>query len=254
MRSRATRQIVALICLIAAVLTAAWNWRQQHPSGPPDFVTAPPMPALTASRSGPPAAASGGATELADPPTDPVFGQQAQTPLLRRVVEMFQLDPASPGGHSLRWADHALDVDASAHRDFPIASAEFFAGVAQLDGRWLSHQAIRELGGSTRVPPQQAGLPQNMQASFSVSGDYLVSSSDPSHPQPGDLRISWTAVNWPPAATDHAGHAETALPAAPTAAGSLPSRPAWRSVAVYLLSLALLLLGLGLLLDRRRRS
>lgn len=241
-----TRRGLALICLAGAVVMATWNWHSQHRPGPEPVSPSLPAAADTSATLG-----HGAGAELADPPVDPVFGQQAQSPWLHRRVEMFQRDPASPGGRSQRWADHRLDVETSPSRDFPVASADFYAGVAQLDGRWLSHDAIRRLGEVRRLPPQSSRIPQNMLASFSLYGDYLVSSAEPSHPQPGDLRISWQALPWPPVAAARAVDREaTAVSAsAPTAAPA-----GWRPVAIYLLALVLLLIAAGLGLGWRRRG
>lgn len=242
--SPATRRGLALICLLGAMSIAGWNWRSQHRGAPGEVPPSLPMPAQSLS-----VPSQTRASELADPPSDPVFGQQAATPLLRRVVEMYQPDPAASTAHAGLWADHLLNADASASRNFPVASAEFFAGVAQWQGRWLSHQAIRTLGEVHRLRPEVALVPQNMLASFSVEGDYLVSSSDPAQPRPGDLRISWTAVTWPPTA----GAADPAIPPAAGAIEPAPVLASWRPVAAYLLAAVLLLIAAGLLLGPRRR-
>ncbi|AFC84762.1 hypothetical protein Fraau_0269 [Frateuria aurantia DSM 6220] len=242
--SPATRRGLALICLLAAMSIAGWNWHGQHRRVPTEVSSSLPAPAQSLS-----SPAQVRASELADPPVDPVFGQQAATPLLRRVVEMYQPDPATPKTHAGVWADHLLNADASASRNFPIASADFFAGVAQWHGQWLSHEAIRALQGVHRLTPEASLVPQNMLASFSVEGDYLVSSSDPAQPRPGDLRISWTAVTWPPAE----GAADAVIPPAAGAIEPAPVLASWRPVAAYLLAAVLLLIAAGLLLGPRRR-
>lgn len=145
-----------------------------------------------------------GVPSVVEAPRDPDFNQQVSTPVLLRRVQMFQWREVRIGAsvhYEQDWVGHAVDSsrfeDPRGHANpgkLPIHSQRFVAGLVQIGGFKLAPQLLRALPGSQLAPPDMASLPVNLAASFSLSGDYLVSSANIDDPRLGDLRVSWEEV------------------------------------------------------------
>ncbi len=145
-----------------------------------------------------------GTPRVVEAPHDPEFNQSADTPVLVRRVEMFQWREINIGGNAhyeLDWVDHPVDSgrfrNPRGHANpggFPIGGKQFDAGLVQIGGFTLSPALIHALPGSSAVTPDVTALPDNLAASFSRHGDYLVTSAQPDNPRLGDLRVSWDGV------------------------------------------------------------
>ncbi len=145
-----------------------------------------------------------GALEVPVPPRDPEFGQSAAGVLLIRHVSMFQwrqIDIAGRVHYELDWVDHPVDARSFAiprghanPANFPIQGRQFDASRVQLKGLELSPALVHAIPGSMLITPDPSRLPVNLQASFSLSGHYLLTSASPSSPTLGDLRLSWETV------------------------------------------------------------
>jgi len=145
-----------------------------------------------------------GTPKVVEAPHDSDFNQHVNTPVLVRQVEMFQWREVRIGAsvhYELDWVDHAED---SSHfkiprghanpGSMPIESKQFVAGLVQIGGFKLGPQLVRALPGSQLATPDPASLPANLAASFSLHGDYLVTSANPADPRLGDVRVSWEEV------------------------------------------------------------
>jgi len=145
-----------------------------------------------------------GVPQVVQQPRDPDFNLQVDAPVLIRQVEMFQWREVDVGGqvhYELDWVDHPLDASRFKHPDghtnpgaFPIEGHRFDAGQVRVAGFILSPQLLQALPGSQPVLPDMRHLPVNLAASFSLSGNTLLTSASPNSPQLGDLRVSWEAV------------------------------------------------------------
>jgi Protein of unknown function (DUF1625). len=145
-----------------------------------------------------------GTPTVVEAPTDPEFNLRADTPTLRRHVEMFQWREVRIGSnvhYEQDWVDHPLDASRfeqpAGHANpgnFPLDGKQFDAGLVQMGGFKLSPVLQRALPGSQPVAPDMKALPANLAASFSLVGDALVTSAQPGNPRLGDLRVSWTEV------------------------------------------------------------
>jgi hypothetical protein len=143
-----------------------------------------------------------GPIRVVEAPLDVQFNQQASTPVLMRHVEMFQWHEIRAGGppiYEQDWEDHPVDAShfAPGHGNpahFPLQSQEFDAGRVNIGAFVLSRAIQRALPGSQAMVPDMRRLPVNLAASFSLHHDALVTSSRPTSPQLGDLRVSWSAV------------------------------------------------------------
>lgn len=148
------------------------------------------------------------------PPEDSEFGLVADTSIvLARDVEMYQWrEDCIDGACTLRmawssqWIDSSGFNDPAGHRNpdrFPVESAQFVGegirlGAFEPDIELL----ITEVGLRPR-PIEQGELSANLAASFSISGNEMLSGSDPLHPAIGDLRIRYSEL--PSAATTVVG-------------------------------------------------
>jgi len=145
-----------------------------------------------------------GVPQILDAPRDPEFNVRAESPILIRHVEMFQWREITVGGsthYELDWVDRPVDATNFAkpagHVNpgaFPIQGRQFEAGEVKLGNFKLSTPIIRAFPGRIDIVPDERKLPPNLAATFQRVDDKLVTSSKPSNPRLGDLRISWEAV------------------------------------------------------------
>lgn len=145
-----------------------------------------------------------GTPKVVESPHDPEFNITFSTPVLNRHVEMFQWREISIGDvvhYELDWVDHRIDAagfrDPARHTNpasFPLKSRRFVASLVQMGGFQLGPALVRSMPGSIVITPHPEALPENLAASFSKSGDYLVTSAKPTEPRLGDVRVSWEAV------------------------------------------------------------
>lgn len=145
-----------------------------------------------------------GPLQVVEAPLDRQFNQQTDQPVLIRHVQMFQWRELRYGGdltYELDWQDHPVDSSQferpEGHTNpdkFPLENAQFDAGLVRLNNFVLAPALVHALVGSEPVKPNLRSLPSNLAASFSLYNGGLVTSVVPSHPQPGDLRVSWEAV------------------------------------------------------------
>lgn len=135
---------------------------------------------------------------------DAQFNLSVDTPLLTRRVEMFQWREVLVGDrvhYELDWEDRWIDAsrfrEPRGHAnppDFPLPGASFRAGGVQVGSLQISPVLQRALPGTVTVAPDVHTLPANLAATFSRHGDYLQTSARADNPQPGDVRVSWSAV------------------------------------------------------------
>ncbi|MFA6230044.1 MAG: TMEM43 family protein [Rhodanobacter sp.] len=145
-----------------------------------------------------------GVPNVVEAPHDPDFNQHANTPVLERQVEMFQWREVRIGSsvhYEQDWVDHVEDSsrfqNPRGHTNpaaLPIESQQFVAGLVQIGGFKLGPQLVLALPGSQLATPDPASLPANLAASFSLYGNYLVTSQQPAYPRLGDVRVSWEEV------------------------------------------------------------
>ncbi|GAB2566495.1 hypothetical protein ISP15_13280 [Dyella jejuensis] len=145
-----------------------------------------------------------GPLQVVEAPLDEQFSQQTSQPVLIRHVQMFQwheLRYGGPASYELDWEDHPVDSSHFQHPEghanpskFPLQGAQFDAGLVRLSDFVLAPALVHALPGSQPISPDLRSLPSNLAASFSLYQDSLVTSAVPSHPQLGDLRVSWEAV------------------------------------------------------------
>jgi hypothetical protein len=145
-----------------------------------------------------------GPLQVVEAPLDRQFNQQVEQPVLIRHVQMFQWRELNYGGtltYELDWQDHPVDASRFQHPEghtnpdkFPIEAAQFDADLVRLNDFVLAPALVHALSGSEPVKPDLRRLPSNLAASFSLYDGALVTSPVPSHPQVGDLRVSWEAV------------------------------------------------------------
>lgn len=145
-----------------------------------------------------------GTPTVVDAPHDPEFNLRVNTPVLVRHVEMFQWREIRIGEgvhYELDWVDRPLDAsrfkEPTGHANpasFPISGKQFDAGLVRMGGVKLGPVLVHALPGSQGVTPDPKSLPENLVASFSRHGDYLVTSANPGDPSLGDVRVSWDEV------------------------------------------------------------
>ncbi|RDS83092.1 hypothetical protein DWU98_08175 [Dyella monticola] len=145
-----------------------------------------------------------GPLQVVEAPLDEQFNQQTDQPVLIRHVEMFQWRELRYGeapSYELDWVDHPVDSSHFQHPEghanpgkFPIDGAQFDAGLVRVNDFVLAPALVHALTGSQSVTPDVRNLPSNLAASFSLYDGGLVTSAVPSHPQLGDLRVTWEAV------------------------------------------------------------
>lgn len=145
-----------------------------------------------------------GTPTVVESPRDPEFNLRVDTPVLTRHVEMFQWREVRIGSsvhYELDWVDHLLDAshfqNPAGHGNpaaFPIDGKQFDAGLVRMGGFRLSSTLVHALPGSVQVTPDLKSLPENLAASFSRDGNYLVTSAHPGDPRLGDVRVSWNEV------------------------------------------------------------
>lgn len=137
-------------------------------------------------------------------PMDHDFNQRVNTPVLIRVVEMFEwreLHITSDVSYQLDWVDHPLDSTHFEQPDrhinpasFPLAGREFDAPHVQMGDFELSPELVHALPSLVPVKPDTKSLPPNLAASFSPFENYLTTSAQPGSPRLGDVRVSWQQV------------------------------------------------------------
>jgi hypothetical protein len=209
--------------------------------------------------------------------TDPDFHVHANLIGLERRVEMLEWrrtdDPAPPHYEQV-WV--AGIVDSSGYdakhrnpRDLPFNGARWWSSDARLDGHPVSASVLGALDAWTPFKPDLSQLPMNLSVSFQPDGEWLSTSQDPGHPQVGDVRVRWSAIERTTAPTGIVlvdGHWELPATTAATAAGApgsktaaeqAPASASWWSKLFgdrlpWLIG-AGVLLGLALLVWKRRR-
>ena len=145
-----------------------------------------------------------GQLQVVEAPLDKQFNQQTDQPVLIRHVHMFQWRELRYGGaptYEMDWQDHPVDSSHFEHPEghtnpdkFPLQGDQFDAGLVRLNGFVLAPALVHALTGSEPVTPNLRNLPSNLAASFSLYNNGLVTSAVPTHPQLGDLRVTWEAV------------------------------------------------------------
>lgn len=145
-----------------------------------------------------------GQLQVVEAPLDKQFNQQTDQPVLIRHVQMFQWRELNYGGaptYEMDWQEHPIDPSHFQHPEghtnpdkFPLQSEQFDAGLVRLNSFVLAPALVHALIGSEPVTPNLRNLPSNLAASFSLYNNGLVTSAVPSHPQLGDLRVTWEAV------------------------------------------------------------
>ncbi len=141
---------------------------------------------------------------VVEAPHDDEFNLRVNTPQLVRHVEMFQWREILISGgvhYEMDWVDRPLDAshfkEPAGHSNpssFPISGKQFDAGLVQMGGFRLDPTLVHALPGSNRVVPEAKSLPENLAASFSAHGNYLVTSASADEPRLGDVRISWDEI------------------------------------------------------------
>lgn len=155
-----------------------------------------------------PAPASGGVTaprgmpEVSGELRDPDFGVRRRAAGLQRKVEMYQWRREG-ARYGAGWSQERIDSSAfdRAHAnpdDFPVATRYWIATRVHLDGKPVSDDVLKAHGTWRAFRPGFSSLPGNLSATFQPEGDGLSSSENPLHPQVGDLRITWHALELPP--------------------------------------------------------
>ncbi len=145
-----------------------------------------------------------GAPEVKTPARDAQFGVAVDAPALVRKVEMFQWNEIQYGGqrgYEMDWFDHPIDSSAfgnsAGHANpgaFPINAARFDSPDITLAGFRLAPALVRLIDGVEPFAPDLSRVPSNMAATFQADEGTLITSSNPEHPQVGDLRISWMRI------------------------------------------------------------
>jgi hypothetical protein len=145
-----------------------------------------------------------GAPEVQTPARDAQFGVAVDAPALVRKVEMFQWNEIQYGGqrsYEMDWFDHPIDSSAfgnpAGHANpgaFPINAARFDSPDITLAGFRLAPALVRMIDGVEPFAPDLSRVPPNMAATFQAYEGTLITSSNPEHPQVGDLRISWMRI------------------------------------------------------------
>jgi hypothetical protein len=145
-----------------------------------------------------------GPLQVVEAPLDRQFNQQTNQPVLIRHVQMFQwheMRYGGPASYELDWQEHPIDSSQFEHPEghtnpgkFPLEGAQFDAGLVRLNDFVLDPALVHALNGSQPIEPDLRSLPSNLAASFSLFNHSLVTSAVPSHPQVGDMRVSWEAV------------------------------------------------------------
>lgn len=145
-----------------------------------------------------------GSPEVKSPARDEQFGVAVDAPALVRKVEMFQWNETNVGsqrGYEMDWFDHPIDSSTfnnpTGHANpgaFPINAARFDSPEVVVAGFKLDPALVRMIHGPEPIEPDLSRLPANMAATFQVRGGTLVTSTDPAHPQVGDLRVSWLQI------------------------------------------------------------
>ncbi|MET0934416.1 MAG: TMEM43 family protein [Luteibacter sp.] len=202
-------RIAGAVLLLAGLGAIAWN--EHRVMGYGAALERHGSPVLDLGTEGRPTAGQYGSTtrvsgvpQILDAPRDPEFNVRAESPILIRHVEMFQWREITVGGsthYELDWVDRPIDATNFAkpagHVNpgaFPIQGRQFEAGEVKLGNFKLSTPIIRAFPGRVDVAPDMGKLPANFAATFQRVDNRLVTSSKPSNPRLGDLRISWEAV------------------------------------------------------------
>jgi len=144
-----------------------------------------------------------GNLEITGPARDEQFGVTAAAAVLLRTVHMYQWIEHCKGddcSYAAAWSAQPVDSRAFRHpqgHDNPsarLADARFAAQGIHL-GAWTipAELAAAQLA-SVEFPVHVAELPPNLAASFSDAGGALHAGGDPSHPQVGELRVSYRIV------------------------------------------------------------
>lgn len=144
------------------------------------------------------------------PPEDSEFGLvAADSIVLERDVEMYQwLEDCIDGtctqraAWSKKWIDSSKFGNPTGHRNpdrFPVDSARFVGEGIHIGAFEPDVDLLVASMGLKPRPINPEELSANLAASFSISGNELLSGSDSMHPVVGDLRIRYNAV--PSAAT-----------------------------------------------------
>ena len=209
--------------------------------------------------------------------TDPDFGVHANVIGLERRVEMLQwrrTDFPAPPHYEQAWVAGIVDSSGydARHRnpgDLPFNGARWWSADARLDGHPVSASVLGVLDAWTPFKPDPSQLPTNLSVSFQPDGEWLSTSQNAAHPQIGDVRVRWSAIERAPAPAGTMlvdGHwdlpataaASAANSSAPPAAAEQPaaSTPWWSRLfgdrLMWLLA-AGALLALALIVWKRQR-
>ncbi len=134
--------------------------------------------------------------------TDPDFHVHANVLGLERRVEMLQwrrTDVPAPPHYEQAWVAGMVDSSGydAKHRnpgDLPFNGARWWSSNARLDGQPVSASVLGALDAWTPLKPDPSQLPENLAVSFQPDGEWLSTSQDPKHPQVGDVRVRWSAI------------------------------------------------------------
>ena len=200
-----------------------------------------------------------------DAPRDPDFGVVARDALgLERRVAMFQWH-RDGDGYRKDWSERAIDSSGflPGHEnptEILLRSRRWTPAEVTLGGKPVAREAVEALATWETMRPDFSALPGNLSATFQPEGDGLGSAANPTHPEVGDLRITWRALRLPATGEglvlrDGRWELDERALARRAQAGDAV-RPARVGYAWSLMGAlaAALLAGLALLLRRRRRS
>lgn len=199
---------------------------------------------------------------------DPDFGVRARHVGLERLVEMYQWRERD-GAYVREW--NALPQDSSAfppghdNPPFPLQGRRWQAVRVTVDGVPLEPQVVERLGEWRDFRPGFNALPGNLAATFQPEGDGLGSAENPLAPRVGDLRIHWRELVLPPLQDrielrggrwrlrpDAVADPAQAMPLVPPGDGARKPVP-WAILVLGLALVGLVLAGLTVLVQRRRR-
>lgn len=161
---------------------------------------------VSAEHNGSLVATNGRLTVVSGAVTDETFGVSAVTPVLSRVVEIYEwqenTESDSDGdtvySYEAVWETYLIS-SSSFHRSghdnpttLPYNGSEFTADSVKVGAYSLSESQIAALPAGTELEV----VPANIPAGFRMSGRYLTNSYDLSNPKIGDVRISWKYNDW----------------------------------------------------------
>lgn len=208
-RKQAPRIRYAIFILALAVITAAAWFGFPHLSSQLDKVVADgiapvnvPADRIDPANEGRRLSITGNLT-VDKPPRDPQLGIGADTPVLFRLVEMYQWREQCDGGgcrYAMAWS--AQPIDSSKFRTpmghenpaAPFVAAHFAAGEIHLDAFDVDSELTAAQLHLIAFPVQADSLPPNLAASFHDADGVLYAGGDPAQPVIGTLRVSYRVL------------------------------------------------------------